>query len=69
MHLQEMDPSMLIAFLVKDYDDWIDWVSRIDEVTIPRRLLRNLLLPTFRLLANMIFVIDWKNCPRGYSYI
>lgn len=32
MHLKEMDPSMLIAFLVKDHDDWLDWLRRIDEV-------------------------------------
>jgi cysteine protease ATG4 len=36
MHLKEMDPSMLIAFLVKDRDDWIDWLSRIDEVLGPQ---------------------------------
>jgi len=36
MHLKEMDPSMLIAFLIKDRDDWIDWLSRIDEVPDPR---------------------------------
>jgi cysteine protease ATG4 len=32
IHLSEMDPSMLIAFLVKDRDDWLDWLARMDEV-------------------------------------
>lgn len=24
-----MDPSMLIGFLIKDEDDWIDWKARV----------------------------------------
>lgn len=45
MHLKEMDPSMLIAFIVKDHDDWVDWLRRIDEVRSagsPEIALRNL---------------------------
>jgi cysteine protease ATG4 len=25
LHVKEMDPSMLIGFLIKDIDDWTDW--------------------------------------------
>ncbi|KAJ5053565.1 Cysteine protease atg4 [Penicillium rubens] len=29
IHIKDMDPSMLIGFLVKDEDDWADWKKRI----------------------------------------
>lgn len=29
IHMQDMDPSMLIGFLVKNEDDWEDWKHRI----------------------------------------
>jgi cysteine protease ATG4 len=29
LHIEDMDPSMLIGFLIKDEDDWIDWKRRI----------------------------------------
>lgn len=29
LHVQDMDPSMLIGFLIKDEDDWTDWKRRI----------------------------------------
>ncbi|KAL1962815.1 hypothetical protein VTN77DRAFT_9184 [Rasamsonia byssochlamydoides] len=31
LHVQDMDPSMLIGFLIKDEDDWIDWKRRISS--------------------------------------
>ncbi|PUU74914.1 hypothetical protein B9Z19DRAFT_392013 [Tuber borchii] len=31
LHIREMDPSMLIAFLIKDEADWKDWQRRISE--------------------------------------
>ncbi|KAL8849456.1 MAG: hypothetical protein Q9221_005538 [Calogaya cf. arnoldii] len=30
--IQEMDPSMLIGFLIRDRDDWDDWRGRVTEV-------------------------------------
>ncbi|KAL8998437.1 MAG: hypothetical protein Q9169_002474 [Polycauliona sp. 2 TL-2023] len=30
--IQEMDPSMLIGFLIRDKDDWDDWRRRVTEV-------------------------------------
>lgn len=29
IHVKDMDPSMLIGFLIKDEDDWVDWKTRI----------------------------------------
>jgi cysteine protease ATG4 len=31
IHIKDMDPSMLIGFLIKDEDDWIDWKTRIQS--------------------------------------
>ena len=31
LNITDMDPSMLIAFLIKDEDDWKDWRSRISH--------------------------------------
>ncbi|KAL1983071.1 hypothetical protein VTN96DRAFT_484 [Rasamsonia emersonii] len=31
LHIQDMDPSMLIGFLIKDEDDWADWKRRISS--------------------------------------
>ena len=61
IHLQEMDPSMLIAFLVKDHDDWIDWRTRIEEVISA--------VSPERTKAKQGLSVDWKNYTRGYSYI
>ncbi|KMU73274.1 peptidase family C54 [Coccidioides immitis RMSCC 3703] len=33
LHIREMDPSMLIGFLIKDDDDWKDWKRRLRSVT------------------------------------
>lgn len=30
LHIEEMDPSMLIGFLVKDLDDWRKWRNQIE---------------------------------------
>ncbi|KAL8674776.1 MAG: hypothetical protein Q9168_000860 [Polycauliona sp. 1 TL-2023] len=30
--IQEMDPSMLLGFLIRDRDDWDDWRRRVTEV-------------------------------------
>lgn len=27
-----MDPSMLLGFLIRDEDDWVDWKRRVSEV-------------------------------------
>ncbi|KAH8819594.1 putative cysteine protease atg4 [Xylogone sp. PMI_703] len=32
IHVKEMDPSMLIAFLIRDENDWQDWKSAIKQV-------------------------------------
>ena len=32
MHIREMDPSMLIGFLIRDEDDWDSWKSAIKHV-------------------------------------
>ncbi|KAE8131147.1 putative cysteine protease atg4 [Aspergillus pseudotamarii] len=32
IHIQDMDPSMLIGFLVKNEDDWEDWKGRIGSI-------------------------------------
>ena len=29
LHIKDMDPSMLIGFLIKDEADWIDWKRRV----------------------------------------
>jgi cysteine protease ATG4 len=29
LHIDDMDPSMLVGFLIKDEDDWSDWKRRI----------------------------------------
>jgi cysteine protease ATG4 len=29
LHIKEMDPSMLIAFLIRDEDDWKDWRTSV----------------------------------------
>ncbi|KAJ5124635.1 uncharacterized protein N7515_008460 [Penicillium bovifimosum] len=33
IHIKDMDPSMLIGFLIKDEDDWADWKNRIQSTT------------------------------------
>jgi cysteine protease ATG4 len=30
--VKEMDPSMLIAFLIRDEDDWKEWRRAVQEV-------------------------------------
>ena len=30
MHLSEMDPSMLVAFLIKDENDWNSWKNSVE---------------------------------------
>jgi len=32
IHVKEMDPSMLLAFLIRDEDDWKDWRRAVKEV-------------------------------------
>ncbi|KUJ10593.1 putative cysteine protease atg4 [Mollisia scopiformis] len=32
IHVKEMDPSMLIAFLIRDENDWKDWRRAVQEV-------------------------------------
>lgn len=31
MHVREMDPSMLIGFLVRNEEDWLDWRQRVEH--------------------------------------
>jgi cysteine protease ATG4 len=31
IHIKDMDPSMLIGFLIKNDDDWADWKSRVQS--------------------------------------
>jgi cysteine protease ATG4 len=31
IHIKDMDPSMLIGFLIKDEEDWMDWKTRIQR--------------------------------------
>ncbi|KAJ5766403.1 uncharacterized protein N7511_004019 [Penicillium nucicola] len=31
IHIKDMDPSMLIGFLIKDGDDWADWKKQIES--------------------------------------
>ncbi|ODH13578.1 hypothetical protein ACO22_07119 [Paracoccidioides brasiliensis] len=32
LHIKDMDPSMLIGFLIKDEDDWADWKRNVGSV-------------------------------------
>ncbi|KAL2816358.1 hypothetical protein BJX63DRAFT_420082 [Aspergillus granulosus] len=32
LHIQDMDPSMLIGFLIKDERDWEDWKARVKSI-------------------------------------
>lgn len=32
LHIKEMDPSMLIGFLIRDEDDWKNWKRNVMEV-------------------------------------
>jgi cysteine protease ATG4 len=32
LRISEMDPSMLLGFLIRDEGDWVDWKSRVAEV-------------------------------------
>lgn len=32
LHIREVDPSMLIGFLIRDRDDWLDWRRAIKHV-------------------------------------
>jgi cysteine protease ATG4 len=32
IHVKEMDPSMLLAFLIRDENDWKDWRRAVQEV-------------------------------------
>ncbi|PGG97833.1 hypothetical protein AJ79_09069 [Helicocarpus griseus UAMH5409] len=32
LHIQDMDPSMLIGFLIKNEDDWVDWKHNVRSV-------------------------------------
>jgi len=32
LHVREMDPSMLIGFLIRDEDDWDTWKSAVKHV-------------------------------------
>jgi len=32
LHIKEMDPSMLIAFLIRDENDWKEWRRAVKEV-------------------------------------
>lgn len=32
IHIKEMDPSMLIAFLIRDENDWKEWRQSVQEV-------------------------------------
>lgn len=32
LHLTEMDPSMLLGFLIRDEEDWLDWKNRLSQV-------------------------------------
>lgn len=31
IHLKDMDPSMLIGFLIKSEADWVDWKQRVQN--------------------------------------
>jgi cysteine protease ATG4 len=33
IHIKDMDPSMLIGFLIKDDADWADWKARVQSTT------------------------------------
>jgi cysteine protease ATG4 len=32
LHVREMDPSMLIGFLIRDEQDWIEWRASVKHV-------------------------------------
>ncbi|PYH95192.1 hypothetical protein BO71DRAFT_398198 [Aspergillus ellipticus CBS 707.79] len=32
IHVKDMDPSMLIGFLIRNREDWLDWISRVRAV-------------------------------------
>ncbi|CAK40930.1 hypothetical protein CBS63078_6240 [Aspergillus niger] len=32
IHVRDMDPSMLIGFLIRNQEDWADWLKRIEAV-------------------------------------
>ncbi|OOF98474.1 hypothetical protein ASPCADRAFT_161938 [Aspergillus carbonarius ITEM 5010] len=32
IHLKDMDPSMLIGFLIRNQEDWYDWINRLQAV-------------------------------------
>jgi cysteine protease ATG4 len=32
LHIKEMDPSMLIGFLIRSEDDWVDWRRSVKHV-------------------------------------
>ncbi|KAL4792328.1 cysteine protease atg4 [Aspergillus venezuelensis] len=32
LHIQDMDPSMLVGFLIKNEDDWNDWKTRVTSM-------------------------------------
>lgn len=32
LHVREMDPSMLIGFLIQDEDDWEEWKRNVKHV-------------------------------------
>lgn len=32
LHIKDMDPSMLIGFLIKNEADWVDWKDRVQSI-------------------------------------
>jgi cysteine protease ATG4 len=32
LHIDDMDPSMLVGFLIRDEEDWLDWKERISAL-------------------------------------
>ena len=32
LHIKEMDPSMLIGFLIRNEEDWVDWRRSVQHV-------------------------------------
>ncbi|PWY65027.1 hypothetical protein BO70DRAFT_324980 [Aspergillus heteromorphus CBS 117.55] len=32
IHVKDMDPSMLIGFLIRNEEDWLDWITRVRAV-------------------------------------
>lgn len=39
LHMDEMDPSMLVGFLIRDEEDYKDWKQRINENNNPRPII------------------------------